>query len=181
MTMMWAPGAQAGEAPVPVSATARVDLRPATGKIELAVPIVEQRPERCGPAALAMVLRFHGGTSQQVALADSAYDPALRGALITDLAACARRAGFDARVERMNEDSLLTLLGRGLPPVLLYRRGIGPLSPQHYGVLVGWDPERGRWILHDGARTPHRMSRRELAARWAAAGSEALVVRPVGP
>jgi len=181
ITMVWVLAASAGDAPAPVSATAPAGLSPASAGIELAVPIVVQRPERCGPAALAMVLRFHGATAEQVALADSAYDPALRGALITDLAASARRAGFDARVEQLNEDSLVTLLHQKHPPILLYRRGIGPMSPQHYGVLVGWDRNRGRWILHDGGRTPHLMSRRDLAARWTAAGSEALVVRPIAP
>ena len=144
----------------------------------LPVPIVEQRPERCGPAALAMVLRFHGASPAQVALADSAYDPRLRGSLVTDLAIWARRAGFEATVMRLNEDSLRVLLRRGLPPVLLYTRGVGPVTRQHYGALVGWDPAGERWILHDGGRSPRRMTRRDLAARWSAAGSEALVVRP---
>src|SRR5262245_52055935 len=150
-------------------------------RIELEVPIVEQRPERCGPAALEMVLRFHGATPAQVALADSAYDPVLRGALITDLAAWARRAGFEARVARLPEDSLVALLHEGLPPVLLYTRGIGPLTRQHYGVLVGWDGERQQWTLHDGRNAPRHMNRRDLASRWSAAGCEALVVRPHSP
>jgi ABC-type bacteriocin/lantibiotic exporter with double-glycine peptidase domain len=150
-------------------------------RIELVVPVVEQRPERCGPAALEMVMRFHGATSAQVALADSAYDPVLRGALITDLAVWARRAGFEARVARLAEDSLVALLRERLPPVVLYARGVGPLTRQHYAVLVGWDPERQRWTLHDGRDAPRHMKRRDLAARWSAAGFEALVVRPRSP
>src|SRR5689334_18782772 len=51
----------------------------------LAVPVVRQAPERCGPAALEMVLRFYGADSS-VGLAEAAYDPVLHGALITDLA-----------------------------------------------------------------------------------------------
>lgn len=150
-------------------------------RIELEVPIVKQRPERCGPAALEMVLRFHRATPAQVALADSAYDPVLRGALITDLAAWARRAGFEARVARLAEDSLVALLREGLPPVVLYTRGVGPVTRQHYAVLVGWDGERQQWTLHDGGNTPRQMKRRDLASRWSAAGSEALVVRPRSP
>ena len=89
--------------------------------LTLPVPVLEQRPERCGPAALEMVLRFHGASAGQAAFADSAYDPVLRGALITDLAAWARRAGFDARVARVDEDSLVSLLRRGLPPIVARR------------------------------------------------------------
>jgi len=149
--------------------------------ITLAVPIQEQRPERCGPAALAMVLSFHGASPSQVALADSAYDPRLRGALITDLAVWARRAGFEARVARLGEDSLRTFLRQGEPPVLLYSRGFGPVTRQHYGVLVGWDEKQQVWTVHDGGKAPRRMSRRDLVARWGAAGSEALLVRPLSP
>ena len=68
----------------------------APAAVRLAVPVVRQAPERCGPAALAMVMRFHGADSAALAEADRAYDPVLRGALITDLAAAARRAGFTA-------------------------------------------------------------------------------------
>src|SRR5438093_2279016 len=105
---MLAPGptpAAAGGAPTPGKSD--------DGKIALAVPVIEQRPERCGPAALAMVMSFYGATAAQLAQADSAYDPLLRGALITDLARRARRAGYEARVARLDEDSLRVLLLQG--------------------------------------------------------------------
>src|SRR5438552_3471507 len=35
--------------------------------IRLPVPVIAQVPERCGPAALAMVLRFHGAPDSAVA------------------------------------------------------------------------------------------------------------------
>ena len=143
----------------------------------LEVPLIRQTPERCGPAALAMVLGYYGADSAAVAEADRAYDPALKGALITDLAKAAERAGFRAAVEGPAEDSLRTLLERGVPPVLLYDRGIGPLHKGHYGVLVGWDPARGRYTLNDGGARPRVMARAELMRRWKAAGAQALVVR----
>src|SRR5438445_373092 len=68
--------------------------------IRLPVPVIAQVPERCGPAALAMVLRFHGAPDSAVAEAGRAYSPALRGALISDLARAAERAGFAARAAR---------------------------------------------------------------------------------
>lgn len=148
----------------------------APSAIRLPVPIVRQARERCGPAALAMVLRFYGADTS-VSLADDAYDPALRGALITDLAGSARRAGFAATVAAIAPESLAVLLGEGVPPVLLYLRGAGPVAAAHYGVLVGWDPARGRFTLHDGSRSPRTMSRAELLRRWRGAGSLALVVR----
>lgn len=153
----------------------------APGAIHVAVPIVRQAPERCGPAALAMVLRFHGAPPAALGEAERAYDPVLKGSLITDLAAAARRAGFAASVERPSEDSLLALLAGGLPPILLYRRGLGVVSVGHYGVVVGWDPEQRRYIVHDGGPRPRRLAHDDLMNRWRAAGSLALVVRPAGP
>jgi ABC-type bacteriocin/lantibiotic exporter with double-glycine peptidase domain len=144
--------------------------------LRLPVPIVEQAPERCGPAALAMVLLHLGADSAAVATAQEAYDPRLGGALVTDLAAAARRAGFAARVATLSPDSLHALLREGTPPVLLYRRGRGPLTRGHYGVLVGWDPAREHWIVHDGGRRPRSLGREDLVQRWRAAGSQALLV-----
>jgi ABC-type bacteriocin/lantibiotic exporter with double-glycine peptidase domain len=144
--------------------------------IRLPVPVVRQAPERCGPAALAMVLRFHGADSS-AALSEAAYDPVLRGSLITDLASTARRAGFDAAVVTLAPDSLAVLLAEGVPPILLYQRGTGPVTAAHYGVVVGWDPARGRFTLHDGSRMPRTMGRAELQRRWRGAGSLALIVR----
>jgi ABC-type bacteriocin/lantibiotic exporter with double-glycine peptidase domain len=146
--------------------------------IRLAVPVVRQAPERCGPAALVMVMRFQGADSTALAEAERAYDPVLRGALITDLAAAARRAGFTAVVAALPEDSLIALLQRGLPPILLYQRGRRPLTKGHYGVLVGWDPGRGRYALNDGSAATRAMERAELMRRWHAAGSLALLLGP---
>ena len=179
--MTWRAAMATAVAAIALAADRGAATTPTQETLALAVPILEQRPERCGPAALAMVLLFHGASASQVALADSAYDPRLRGALITDLAVWARRAGFAARVARLGEDSLRAFLRQGEPPVLLYTRGIGPVTRQHYGVLVGWDEKQQVWTLHDGGKAPRRMTRRDLAARWNAVGSEALLVRPLSP
>ena len=153
----------------------------AVASVELPVPVIRQAPERCGPAALAMVLRFYGADSARAAAAGAAHDPALRGSLITDLATCARRAGFDARVATLTEDSLHALLRAGVPPVLLYRHGFGPITRGHYGVVVGWEAERRRFRLHDGGRVPRAIGRRDLMRRWEAAGRQALIVERPRP
>ncbi|MEK7330871.1 MAG: cysteine peptidase family C39 domain-containing protein [Candidatus Eisenbacteria bacterium] len=153
----------------------------APAAVRLAVPVVRQAPERCGPAALAMVMRFQGADSAALAEAERAYDPVLRGALITDLAAAARRAGFTAVVAEVSEDSLVALLERGVAPILLYRRGAGPLTVGHYGVLVGWDPGRRHYALNDGGAATRTIARADLMRRWHAAGSLALLLGPAVP
>lgn len=150
----------------------------ASGVVRLPVPVVRQTPERCGPAALDMVFRYHGADSSARVEAGRAYDPVLAGSLITDLAAAARRAGFATTLEEPEPDSLVALLRHGVPPILLYRRGVGPVSVGHYGVVVGWDPDRSRFLVNDGGPRTRTLARDDLLRRWRAAGGLALVVRP---
>ena len=149
---------------------------PAAARTGLDVPIVGQTPERCGQAALEMVLRYYGANSAALHEADRAYDSALRGSLITDLAAAARRAGYDAAVATLTPESLATLVAGGVPPIVLYQDGRAPLTVAHYGVVTGWDPARAAFTLNDGGARPRVVSRDALSKRWRTAGSQALIV-----
>lgn len=146
-------------------------------RTSLEVPLVVQARERCGPAALEMVLRYHGADSAAVREAGRAYDPVLRGSLITDLAAAARRAGYEASIETLTPDSLVALLASGVPPIVLYQNGRPPLTVAHFGVVTGWDPGREAFTLNEGRSRPRVLGRESLAKRWRTAGSQALVVR----
>jgi ABC-type bacteriocin/lantibiotic exporter with double-glycine peptidase domain len=161
------------------SATLAASL-PAAGTL-LEVPVVRQAPEHCGQAALEMVLRYYGADAAALREGESAYDPALRGSLITDLAAAARRAGYEAEIATLAPDSLIALLAADVPPVVLYQNGWGPLTAPHFGVVRGWDPEREIFTLNDGGAVPRAVRRSELAKRWRTAGSQALIVRRRGP
>jgi hypothetical protein len=161
------------------------DLHPAMGPSAtkltagpaLDVPILKQEPERCGEAALGMVLRYYGAVPAALREVDGAYDPVLHGSLITDLAGAARRAGYTAIIATLTPDSLIGLLKDDVPPILLYQNGRGPLTVRHFGVVAGWDATRGAFILHDGGGRPRMMRRGDLVKRWETAGSQALIVR----
>jgi ABC-type bacteriocin/lantibiotic exporter with double-glycine peptidase domain len=143
----------------------------------LDVPIVIQAPERCGQAALEMVLRYYGADSAALHDTDHAYDPALRGSLITDLAAAARDAGYEATIATLTPDSLIVLLAAGVPPIVLYQNGRAPLTVAHFGVVTGWDPARGAFTLNDGGVRSRVVGRGDLTKRWRTAGSQALIIR----
>ena len=149
--------------------------------VRLDVPAIPQARERCGPAALGMVLRCYGAGPEAIAEADRAYDPALRGSLITDLAACARRAGFAAEVVTLAPDSLAACLGRGVPPILLVRNGVGPVTLPHDAVVIGWDPARRRYAVNDGGRTTRTMGVEDLVRRWRGGDFRALLVHRAPP
>ena len=53
--------------------------------VHLPVPLVRQEPARCGSAALRMALVYWRAGDVALREADRAYDPVLRGVLITDL------------------------------------------------------------------------------------------------
>lgn len=144
---------------------------------ELDVPIVKQTRERCGQAALSMVLLYYGAAPTALREVDAAYDPVLRGSLITDLAGAARRAGYDADVATLTPDSLVSLLDGGVPPILLYQNGSGPVTVRHFGVVTAWDGAHASFTLHDGTAHPRIAARDDLVKRWKTAGSQALIVR----
>ena len=152
-----------------------------SARTALDVPIVAQAPRRCGQAALEMVLRYYGADSAALRETDRAYDPALRGSLITDLAAAARRAGYDATIVTLVPDSLVALLSVGVPPIVLYQNGRAPLTVAHFGVVTGWDAARGTFLLNDGSARPRVMRRDHLTKRWRTAGSQALIIRRRSP
>ena len=154
---------------------------PGVARTTLDVPIVVQGPERCGQAALGMVLRYYGADSAALHELDRAYDSVLRGSLITDLAAASRRAGYEATVATLTPDSLIALLGAGVPPIVLYQNGRAPLTVAHFGVVTGWDPAREAFTLNDGRGRPRIVGRDNLAKRWRTAGSQALIIRRRSP
>ena len=121
-----------------------------------------------------MVLRYYGAAPKALREVDGAYDPTLRGSLITDLAGAARRAGYDADVATLTPELLIELLEEGVPPILLYQNGTGPLTVR---VVTGWDASHASFKLHDGRPRAQLARRDDLMKRWETAGSQALIVR----
>ena len=167
--LLWAPPSVAPAGP------------PGAAPTELDVPIVVQTRERCGQAALEMVLRYYGADAAALHEADQAYDPALRGSLITDLAAAARRAGYETTIATLTPDSLIALLVAGVPSIVLYQNGHAPLTVSHFGVVTGWDPSHATFTLNDGTAHPRIVGRDHLVKRWQTSGSQALIVRRSSP
>ena len=80
-------------------------------------------------------------------------------------------------MQTLDRAALVTLLEQGVPTIVLYQSGRGPLTKSHYAVVVGWDARRARFLLHDGGSAPRWLPASTLDSRWATAGHQALVVR----
>ena len=152
---------------------------PSAVRTHLDVPVVKQTPQRCGQAALEMVLRYYGAGPEALKEPARAFDPILRGSLITDLAAAARRAGYDAEIATLTPDSLVALLAADVPPIVLYQNGPPPFTVAHFGVIRGWDADRKTLSVNDGEAAAKTLQLSDFAKRWRTAGSQALIIRRV--
>jgi ABC-type bacteriocin/lantibiotic exporter with double-glycine peptidase domain len=160
----------AGEAAPPVAADSTAV------KLVEGVPFIAQDPQRCGPASLAMVMQFHGVTVEEPEVAAATHSAALGGTLITDLAAFARSRSLTAEVSQRRPEDLKAAVNRGEPVILLVDVGYGPISRGHYLVLHGYDPGRGRFLVHSGRDSSRWVGESRLLRQWQKAGALALRV-----
>ena len=142
------------------------------------VPFLPQEEETCGPSSLAMLLRFLGKETGTAEIVRETRTAGLRGALITDLAAAARRRGVAAEVEALDETGLRAQIDAGKPVIVLVDLGVWAWSRPHYMLVYGYGP-RG-FVAHSGRTAGLEMSLAELDARWAKMGRLAIVVRGAG-
>jgi hypothetical protein len=142
------------------------------------VPFRAQEEDTCGPSSLAMVLGYFG---QEVATREVARETrteGLKGSLITDLAAAARRRGFDAEVADLDLPRLRERISAGAPVILLVDLGIWTWSRPHYLVVYGWTP--AGVVAHSGHEPGKVIPFSTLDAQWAKMGRLAITVRRRG-
>jgi ABC-type bacteriocin/lantibiotic exporter with double-glycine peptidase domain len=152
-------------------------LAAAVGATLLSVPYVPQREDTCGPAALAMVLRYWGRPVLHDELAAELVSPELHGTPGSRLAELARAEGLRAVAFRGDQAALRTALAQGRPPLVAWGLGGGRY---HNVVVVGFDGDRP--VVHDPARGAARtVDARRFESRWAAAGHWTLVIAPERP
>lgn len=149
-------------------ATAR---RPPAASTAIAVPFIAQKPGHCGPAALAMLARFHGQETSQEEIGDAIYLPEIKGTLTTELTAYARRYGLWTRQYRGSETDLAQKLAAGIPLIVLGKVGE---SFHYFVVLADGDP----LVVHSDRRPFLQLARPDFLAHWNATGRWTLLVCP---
>ena len=141
--------------------------------VRLGVPFIKQKGNWCGPAALAMVLRFHGREITQEQIAAKVATPKNAGALNLDLKLFAREMGFQAESGRGSLGDVKAELAGGRPVIctIRLRRGL------HYAPLVGYDDSRKCLMMHLD-KPFAEMSYDEFARRWKAGDYWMLRISP---
>ena len=143
----------------------------------LDVPFVPQVEDTCGPAALAMVLRFWGAEASHDALAAELGARELKGVAGSRLAEAARSRGMTAVAYRGDAGQLREFVVKGRPLIVAWDMGRGRF---HNVVVVGFDGEDV--VVHDPARGASRTVKRQTFENaWAGAGHWTLLVMPAGP
>ena len=168
-----------GCAPVTLD-TVRTDVAAGRGHLILTVPFIAQETFQCGPAALAMVLRYWGAAADAEEIGRALYLPSARGVLNLELEFEARRRGFRTQAFEGTLDRAKAELRRGRPVVVFQDLGRGPVSVPHFAVLLGYDDRTEVVVLHSGT-TPYRvLSYAEFLRTWAARRGWSLLVTPSG-
>ena len=147
------------------------------------VPHIEQKPDFCGEACAAMVLRKLGfGIDQDDVFDQAGVDPTLgRGAYAPELGRALRNLGFEIgagwfQVRAANQtdidaqfNALHTDLMRGVPSIVCTHYDEQPNTTEHFRLVLGYDAAKDEIIYHEPAEAEgayRRMSRARFKALW---------------
>jgi tetratricopeptide (TPR) repeat protein len=140
----------------------------------LDVPFIAQKPNYCGPAALAMLANYYGHPVTQDEIASAIYLPDVGGTLTSELGDYARRFNLWVREYHGTLDDLRQKLDAGVPLLVLGKFGDQP----HYFVVLGWDKFRQVVTVHSDTRPRYQMRLEDFQMRWDRAGNWTLLVCP---
>jgi ABC-type bacteriocin/lantibiotic exporter with double-glycine peptidase domain len=159
----------------PATPGAEAGIRPAAATVIPHVPFLPQEEDTCGPSSLAMLLRFYGVDVSTGEIVRETRTAGLRGTLITDLAAAARRRGFEAEVVDLDLQRLRERIAEGIPVILLVDLGAWVYSRPHYMLVFGVTPEGV--VAHSGREEGKVIPFSSLETEWAKMGRLAIIVR----
>lgn len=156
-------------------------LREAGMPVELVeVPFFPQDEYQCGPAALATVL-VHSGidvTPQQ--LVARVYIPDRHGSLQAEMLAATRSQGRIPYVLPQSLAPILEQLRAGRPVLLLQNLGLDRWPVWHYAVLIGFDPEKEKFLLRSGITRREERAAVPFLASWDRGGRWSMIAVEAG-
>ncbi len=143
----------------------------------ISVPFEPAETGECGPASLAMLLRWSHVDANAAALAPEVIASERGGALRLSLVASARRHGRLA-YPVSGTDELLRELALGHPVLVMQNLGLGWLPYWHYAVAVGFDREREVVLLHTGRHAAREVDFSTFDRTWERAERWGLLALP---
>jgi len=141
------------------------------------VPFFAQDEFQCGPASLAMVLKWSGIDTLPSDLTPEVYSPGRKGSLQTSLIGSARRHGRVA-YPISGSQALLAEISAGHPVIVLVNLGFSWYPKWHYAVVIGYDQHKGEVVLHSGLTAEEILSTRVFMNIWQRSSYWGLLVLP---
>jgi hypothetical protein len=139
------------------------------------VPFFPQEDYQCGPAALATVMDYAGGTVRPEALVDEVWLPSRHGSLQLEMLASPRRHGLVSYRLAPRYADLLREVAAGNPVLVLQDAGL--VFPEwHYAVVNGFDYATGTIWLRSGVQMRQAMPFSYFERTWRASHYWAMVV-----
>jgi ABC-type bacteriocin/lantibiotic exporter with double-glycine peptidase domain len=158
--------------------TVRADVAAGQGHLIATVPFIAQDAFHCGPAALAMVLRYWGAAADAEEIGRALYLPSARGVLNLELEFEARRRGFRTQAFEGTLDRAKVELRQGRPLIVFQDLGQGPVSVPHFAVLLGYDDQARVVVLHSGTTAYRIVPYAEFLRTWAPRRGWSLLILP---
>lgn len=142
------------------------------------VPFIAQERAQCGPATLAMALGAAGAPADPAALRDMVFVPGRAGSFSAEMLAAARRQGHLAVTLEPSLDAVLREVDGGTPVIVLQNLGLAIYPVWHYALVIGYDLDDDRVVLHSGPQQHVSMSLELFERTWARADHWAMVAVP---
>jgi len=139
------------------------------------MPFLPQEEESCGPSSLAMVLRYYGAATDTAEIVRETRTEGLRGTLITDLSAAARRRGYSSEIVTLDLPGLRETIRSGVPVILLVDLGRWVFSRPHYLVVYGYTEDAV--VANSGRERGKQIPLATIDRQWRTMNRMALIVR----
>jgi len=148
-----------------------------SSKIIANVPFIKQQAGHCGPATLAMVLKWAGQDVSADGLASQVFTPGLKGSLQTDMISASRRRGMMA-VPIEGLTALLAEVKAGHPVIVFENLSVSWWPQWHYAVIFGYDLPNHKVIMHSGPEAFKQWDIQTFERSWMLGNYWGLVVLP---
>lgn len=155
------------------------ELASAHPQTRLEVPFIAQEKYQCGPAALAMMLRWNQLPGDADELVNEVWLPERHGSLGMELMAAGRARGLLAYPVQ-SPQALIEEVQAGHPVLVLQNLAFARWPKWHYAVVIGYDQAGQRIILHSGTSEATHSHWNRFLRTWSRAHYWGFVLLPAG-